>query len=119
MCEAARIASCYDGDTCAATIDGRFERVRLVGYDTPELDPRADCPQEHHQGLVARDRLRGMIGAARDRKFCAHEKDHFTRDDYGRILAILMLDGRDVAPIMIDAGLAVPLPLGVDPNWCL
>jgi len=116
-CQVARIAGCYDGDTCKAFIAGREERVRLVGFDTPELAPRARCAEEHRLGIDARNRLNGMIRSSSDPKFCRSQPD-FTRDDYGRILAVLVVDGRDVAPIMIDEGLAVPFPLGRRPDWC-
>ena len=59
-----------------------------------------------------------MIGAAREREFCHERPGDYERDRYGRVLAVLKLDGRDVAGIMIDGGYAVPFPLGFAPNWC-
>lgn len=118
-CEPAVFApSCYDGDTCTAYLGGRREDVRLDGFDTPEINGNARCAREHHLGLQARDRLLAMIGAARERSFCHRSHEDYKRDRYGRVLAKLELDGRDVGPLMIEQGLAVPFPLGHRPNWC-
>jgi len=120
ICREARIAGCYDGDTCKAFVAGPVERVRLVGFDTPELAPRSECRKEHDLGIVARDRLNSMIRSARDKQFCSDKPDEFSRDDYGRILAVLLLDGRDVAATLIDEGLAVPYAGGRKlHDWCV
>jgi endonuclease YncB( thermonuclease family) len=59
-----------------------------------------------------------MIGAAREREFCHQRAEAYERDRYGRVLAVLRLDGSDVADAMLETGLAVPFPLGFKPNWC-
>jgi len=117
FCQTASIADCYDGDTCKAFVGGRVERVRLIGFDTPELAPRARCRAEHALGIEARNQLNAMIRAGGDRIFCTDGRE-WPRDSYGRLLAVLLIDGRDVGPIMLDRGLAVPYPLGHSPNWC-
>lgn len=117
-CQPARIASCYDGDTCDAFVEGRHQSVRLVGLDTPEINHNAKCKQEQRLGLAARDRLRVLIAQAREREFCP-EGSSFDRDRYGRVLAILELDGRDVAGILIQEGHAVSYSGGYKQHdWC-
>jgi micrococcal nuclease len=118
-CEKARIAFCYDGDTCDALIGGRQESVRLAGFDTPELNHNAQCAKEQRLARAARDRLRVLIAHARDREFCP-DGWSFDRDRYGRVLAVLELDGRDVASILIEEGHAVPYSGGRKAHdWCL
>ena len=92
--------------------------MRLVGFDTPEINHNAHCQKEQRLGLAARDRLRVLIAHAEERTFCP-DGSSFERDRYGRVLAILRLDGRDVASDMIEEGHAVPYSGGLKHhNWC-
>ncbi len=108
-CFSAQITYCYDGDTCDAMIGGREERVRLLGFDTPEIKDQWRCDL----ALRARERLRQLIAAAGDRRFCPEG-----RDRYGRVLATLLLDGEDVAERMIDGGFARPYDGSHRSYWC-
>lgn len=103
----------YDGDTIRAVIAGAEEPVRLLGLDTPEI--KGACPAEKALARQARDRLRALIAAAEDRQLCSD--DGFRRDKYRRILAALLLDGQDVAAVLIAEGLARPWTGRREP-WC-
>lgn len=76
-----------DGDT----IDVRGERVRILNIDTPERGDRARCSHERVLAERASRALRSRLRAARDLQL---QRDG--RDSYGRTLAIVRLDGRDV-----------------------
>lgn len=98
-----------DGDT----VSWRGERVRLVGFDTPEIfSPR--CASEAQTGEMARRMLAGMIATARSAELAIRPE----RDRYGRTLAVLLLDGADVGPRLVAAGLARPYEAGRRQSWC-
>lgn len=98
-----------DGDT----IRWRGERVRLTGFDAPEIfSPQ--CPSELTQGRTAAAALlRDLQGAT------VIELATFPRKDrYGRIVATLWLDGQDVAERMVAAGFARFYDGGQRHGWC-
>lgn len=98
-----------DGDT----LSWRGERVRLVGFDTPEIfSPR--CASEVHKGQAAKRMLAGLIARARSADLAIHPE----RDRYGRMLATLSLDGTDVGRSLVAAGLARPYLSGRRQGWC-
>ena len=82
---AARVERVVDGDTFVASVNGRRERVRVIGVDTPEsVDPnRPDEPFGEEASDFAKHYLDGetvrMAG------------DVEPRDRYGRMLAYVWL----------------------------
>jgi endonuclease YncB( thermonuclease family) len=98
-----------DGDTIRLL----GERIRLTGYDTPETF-RAQCDAELQRGNAATARLRALLQQADSVEL--DEQDR--RDRHGRILARLMLDGRDVADVMISEKLARRYNGGQRQSWC-
>jgi micrococcal nuclease len=96
-----------DGDTIAI---GR-ERIRLMGFDAPETH-RPRCARERRLGQRARARLAGLL---RGGEIGLQRRG---RDRYGRTLAVLAADGRDVAAIMIAEGLARPYHGERRKGWC-
>lgn len=96
-----------DGDTIAI---GR-ERIRLMGFDAAETyHPR--CPKERALGERAKVRLAQLTRDA------AIGLERHGRDRYGRTLAVLRVDGRDVAEIMIAEGLARTYHGERRKSWC-
>lgn len=87
--------------------------IRLVGFDTPETY-RAQCDAERARGDAATDRLRELLARASSARLAYLPR----RDQYGRDLARLMLDGRDVADIMVEEGLARRYSGGQRGSWC-
>lgn len=102
-----------DGDTIDVRVgDGRTERVRLTGIDTPELahEPGevAECFATEASEFIA-ELL--PIGTA-----VRLERDVVGRDDYGRLLAYVFRsdDGVFVNREIVRHGYA--LPLNIPPN---
>ena len=98
-----------DGDTVLLA----GETIRLIGFDTPETY-RAQCDAERAQGDAATERLRELLARASSARLAYQPR----RDRYGRELARLMLDGRDVADIMVGEGLASRYSGGQRRSWC-
>ena len=98
-----------DGDT--VTIDG--ESWRLLGYDTPEGE-HAWCEAERRLSAKATARL-GEIVAGAQRIEAVTDG---ARDRYKRVLGWLLVDGRDVAEIMIGEDWARPYAGGRKKGWC-
>lgn len=86
-----------DGDTIRI---GR-NSYRLMGFDTPETT-LAKCESERVLGDAASTRLSELVALSK-----TVELDTRGRDKYRRTLAILYVDGIDVASILIKEGYAV------------
>lgn len=87
-----------DGDT----IERDGIRWRLMGFDAPETF-RAKCLPEYALGMRATRTLAALLAGRK------HEiVDSGRRDRYGRHLGTLIIDGRDAADLMIEAGMARP-----------
>jgi micrococcal nuclease len=110
-------AVALDADTIRA---GDWD-YRLAGVDAPET-VRAACPRERVLGEAAASRARALIaGAAVVEAIPAdHRGDTpaFRRDRYGRRLARIELDGRDLGTLLIAEGRAVVWTPGVKHDWC-
>lgn len=105
---AERIARVIDGDT---VVTARGEKVRLMGYDTPEI--RGECPRERAMARQATAMLQQLAasGLTLERR---------GRDRYRRTLAVARTPaGGDVAAALIRAGLAHPYEgRGPRGGWC-
>lgn len=108
----------YDGDTFFVDISsihpllGDEIGIRVRGVDTPEI--RAGCDQERELAYAARSLAETSLMEAMDVDLVNVE-----RGKYFRIVATVMVDGTDLADILIDAELAVPY-YGEGPKheWC-
>ena len=88
------VESCYDGDTCT-TSEG--EKIRLACIDTAELrGPKA----QPVKAQAAKDYLNNLIAG----------KEVFirriTKDRYGRTVAELSINGKNIQQIMFNSGYA-------------
>lgn len=96
-----RVASIEDGDTITVDMNGKEERVRFIGVDTPETqDPRkpVQC-----FGKAASNFTRNLIGGDPVRLEADPESDN--RDRYSRLLRYVYLpDGRLVQAEIIREG---------------
>jgi endonuclease YncB( thermonuclease family) len=102
------ITSVHDGDTFRIG----SERIRIIGMDTPEIGSRAGCAVEQAAAERARDFLRGQLMSGNV------EIIRDGNDVYGRTLAYVRIDGRDIADTMLENGLARPYTPGRHPDWC-
>ena len=98
---AATLMSVTDGDTIVVKLDGRRERVRLIGIDTPETEHSPRGPQPYSDEATAA--LKNLLGRGRvSLRFDAEERDH-----YGRLLAyVYAADGTFVNEAMVRDGWA-------------
>lgn len=97
-----------DGDTIRAG----DERIRIIGIDAPELGKRARCVAEQKAAEKARDFLSTALASG---------PVTITRqgeDRYGRTLAYVFVNGRDIADTMIDLDLGRPYMGGRRDGWC-
>lgn len=103
--------SIIDGDT----IWVGTEKVRLVGFDTPEPEPyNARCDEEIDRGKKASARLAELLATgAIDIRYRKH------RDRYGRMLGRLTVDGVNVGKALIRDGHAIKYAgYGPKMDWC-
>ncbi len=92
-----RACRAIDGDT----IDCGAVRVRLVNVDTPEL--QGQCAAEIAQAERARDFTAARLAAG---PVTIKPDNKRPRDRYGRALAWVLVEGRDIGEDLIAAGLA-------------
>ncbi|MCG8586993.1 MAG: thermonuclease family protein [Pirellulales bacterium] len=94
-----------DGDTIEIHWGkGRVETVRILGIDAPEVRHlEHNLPYDQPFGTEARGFLRGAIAAAR-KVTLLRAKD---KDQFGRTLGYVYVDGTNVSPLLIEARLAV------------
>ena len=86
-----------DGDTVAVSLaDGRAERVRLIGIDTPEVGQCGFARASRYARAVALGRRAVLVG----------DPTQATRDRYGRLLAYVWVGGRDLGYQQLARGFA-------------
>jgi micrococcal nuclease len=105
----AQLERVIDGDTIVARVDGREERIRYIGIDTPEtVKPNTPVQCFGPQAHALNARLLGGAGTPLSLRF-----DRELRDRYGRLLAYVyrMRDGLFVNARLIDAGAAHTLTI--------
>lgn len=103
----ASVVRVVDGDTIDVTVDGREERVRLIGIDTPET-VKPNTPVECY-GPEASEHTKELLPPGTPVRL---ERDLVARDDYGRLLSyVFRTDGLFVNRDLVDNGFARPLPI--------
>ncbi len=108
MCGRDRYTCVVDGDT--VWLDGK--NLRLQSYDTPE--PYSDiCGGQAEVALAHRASAR-LLQLLNTNAFTVDTAD---TDRYGRTLATIRIEGRDVGDILIEEGLARRWPDGHE-FWC-
>ncbi len=95
------VVKVVDGDTIDVSIDGKTERIRFIGIDTPEtVDSRTKV---QCFGPEASEKLKSLlIGTS----VSLEKKPNEDKDDYGRLLRYVFLNGKDIGAAMIEEGYA-------------
>ena len=100
-----RIVSVYDGDTCTALfkMDKKFVKfkVRMLGYDSPEMKPRLNIPD--------RDKIKENAIAAKEALILKTKNEKIILecgdwDKYGRLLGTLYDRNLNINEWMIESG---------------
>lgn len=106
ICGSGRRVNCVvDGDT----IWVNREKIRLEGFNAPEMN--GACARERQLAVRARDELRRVLNG---HPFTIERSG---QDRYGRTLATVRVNGRDVGQDLIRKGLAHEWR-GFKENWC-
>ena len=95
----AKVTRVVDGDTIEVLLDGVTEKVRLIGIDTPESvhpDNSKNVPYGKIATAFTKEKLDG--------KDVELEFDVEERDQYGRLLAYVYLDGVMFNKTLLDEG---------------
>lgn len=95
-----RVIEVPDGDTIVVNMDGRDERVRLIGVDTPETI-KPNSPQECY-GKEASNYLKGRLNG-QEVKLEADPINQ-NRDRYSRLLRYVYHGGELVNKAIIEQG---------------
>lgn len=118
--EGERARGCViDGDTVFISEGAERRRIRLTGFDAPELD--GACETEKRLAIAARTRLHEWL---EEGSFEWNGEDNPPRDQYGRELRAarrLTSGGGEemLAEVMISSGLAAERGWGEPPrDWC-
>ena len=110
--ETCTVSKVVDGDTLHLTCNGSRHKVRLLGYDSPEIYHPL-CPAEKRAGEQATDLMRRLVdsGPVTQVEFKGHDR-------YGRDLAHVQIGGQDVSTYMLATALARPYHGHKHPDWC-
>ena len=102
-----------DGDTFIATIDGKSEKIRLIGVDAPE-SVHPEQSRNTEEGKIASEYLGGIL-ADQDQEIYL-EYDVSRRDQYNRVLAYVYLQDEKtmVNELLLEEGYAAVMT--VQPN---
>ncbi len=96
----ATVVRVVDGDTIVVRVDGREQRVRYIGVNTPEsVDPRREV---QCFGREAASRNRELVAG----KTIWLEKDVSETDRFGRLLRYVWVEGKLVNAELLSAGYA-------------
>lgn len=104
-----RIVSVYDGDTCTALFKMKTHfvkfKVRMLGYDSPEMKPRLNLPNRDQIKREAEAAKQALISKTKDRYVKIECGDW---DKYGRLLGTLYTKKTNINEWMINGGYGYP-----------
>lgn len=118
--DAYEITRVIDGDTLEIAVDFLPEplppklSIRVIGIDTPEKAPRAQCDAEAAKAQAASKFTKQAVANATE-----VDIDLLKWDKYGgRVLADVYLDNQSLGEMLIAAGLARPYKGDAKQSWC-
>jgi len=112
-----------DGDTIVCAIDGKIERVRLYGVDTPEMRG-SKCKEIESAKANGATQLTNYSLFSSCRAVLEKPNEANDRDKWGRLLRRVKLyncgaaGGTDLSGLLILKGLGVPYAGGKRIDWC-
>jgi endonuclease YncB( thermonuclease family) len=115
-----KITRVIDGDT--VEFDAKFLpvelgtklKLRVLGVDTPEKAPRAQCPQEASKALLASAFTRDFIKSGSVVTITITGWDKYG----GRVLGDVTVDGKSLKESLILRGHAYAYNGGAKRSWC-
>jgi endonuclease YncB( thermonuclease family) len=114
------IKSIYDGDTITLKCMRDFKchknalKVRIMGVDTPEI--KGKCRKEK---VLARKAKQFTVAFVRTSGEIVLSYDEYNKyDRYGRLLAYLSVDGKDLSESLIENKLGRRYDGGKRRGWC-
>jgi len=113
-----KVLEVVDGDTIKVEIPNLPVElkmaVRVKGIDTPEKGNRAKCSLESTLGLSATYFTQQSIKAAKKITFSDIKWDKYG----GRVVAVVKIDGKNLADELLSANLAKVYDGGKKEGWC-
>ncbi len=97
--ECARVLRVYDGDTALVDVNGARRLVRLLGIDAPETSKTKGQPGQPFSARARRHLADRILNR------CV-QLDGYGNDRYGRLLAVIHLEGVNLNLEMVRLGLA-------------
>lgn len=88
--------------------------IRVLGIDTPEKAPRAQCEAEAKKAAEASAFTKGKVATAQSVEIQIKSWDKYG----GRVLGHVLLDGHSLSDMLIEAGLARPYKGEAKTSWC-
>ena len=109
------VISVYDGDTFRASFEVwpdhyAVSSVRVMGIDAPEM--RGKCKKEKAQAIKAKVFAKELLEQVVTVKVIKSDKYG------GRVDAVVYINGKDMAAIMVEAGLGRVYAGGKRKGWC-
>ena len=115
--EVRKLVSVYDGDTFKVNIGnlwpdiiGKEIGIRVNGIDTPEIRGTTGIIKE--KAIEARELVKDILTNAK-----IIHLNNMERGKYFRIVADIIVDGNDLATMLIEKGLAKSYNGGTKPSW--
>ena len=96
-----KVLKVVDGDTIQIDYNGKKEKVRMIGIDTPE-SVHPDETRNNENGKIASEYTKKLLTD----KEVTLELDVQERDKYGRILAYVYLNGKMINKKLLEDGYA-------------
>jgi endonuclease YncB( thermonuclease family) len=114
------ITKVIDGDTVEIAVDFLPSplppklSIRVIGIDTPEKAPRAQCDAEAAKAQAASTFTKNAVSNAIEIDVVILKWDKYG----GRVLGEVYLDHQSLAESLISAGLARPYKGEAKSSWC-
>ena len=120
LAEQYKINRVIDGDTVEIAVGFLPDplppklSIRVLGIDTPEKAPRAQCEAEAKKAAEASAFTKSAVAMAQSVEIQIEKWDKYG----GRVLGHVLLDGHSLSDMLIEAGLARPYKGEAKTSWC-